>query len=81
MKDIDVFVIYWWNKEDGSKRYRCRGIGPTYDKFYDEWVPNSSYINTSDDWPWDFFKFGDSQDHEKLIRDFGKYVFEDKDDD
>jgi hypothetical protein len=76
MSNPDVIGIYWW-VEDGIKHYRCRGIGPKYEKFYKEWIPSSSYKCTGDDWPWDFFMFTDPKDHDRLIADFPGDVFED----
>jgi hypothetical protein len=75
----NVLGIFWWIKEDGTIRYRCRGIGKQYDRFYQEWVPGSSYRCTSTDWPWDFFVFDDPKDHDRLLKDFPAYVIEDND--
>lgn len=70
----DVMGIIWVFKPDGTRGYRCRGIGPTYDRFYQEWVPQSSYRCTGDDWPWDYFVFDDERDHAILLMDFGDIV-------
>jgi hypothetical protein len=78
MSDADVLGIYWW-VENGIKHYRCRGIGQKYTKFYNEWIPFSSYKSTGNDWPWDFFIFNNSDDHDRLIADFQNDVIEDWD--
>lgn len=38
---------------------------------YKNWIPNSSYKCTSDDFPWDYFVFTDPSDHWSLLRDYG----------
>lgn len=81
MSNVDVMGIHWWREDDGI-HYACRGIGPTYMKFYNEWVPKSSYRCTDQDFPWDYFMFDDPADHDRLIADFGNdIVREDKDTD
>jgi hypothetical protein len=77
--DDGVLGVYWWRDEKGI-HYRARGIGPKYERLY-RWLGKSSYRCTSVDWPWDFFMFDDPADHDRLIKDFGKDVMEDKDDD
>lgn len=78
-EEPNILGIFWWTKEDGTIRYRARGIGEQYRKFYHEWVPGSSYRCTSTDWPWDFFVFDDPKDHDRLLKDFPEDVIEDKD--
>lgn len=77
-EDNGFIIFYWWIKDDGSTRYRCRGSGEVYKKFYQEWIPKSSYRCTSDDFPWDFFVFDDPADHDRLIQDFPGDVFKDE---
>ena len=76
-EDNDIIGIIWWTDDDGSIHYRCRGIGKTYRKFYEEWVPTSSYRCTSVDFPWDFFVFDNPADHDRLIQDFPGIVVKD----
>lgn len=70
----DVMGIIWGFNPDGTKSYRCRGIGKTYDRFYREWVPQSSYRCTGVNFPWDYFVFDDDSDHAILLMDFGDIV-------
>jgi hypothetical protein len=74
----DVLGIIWWD-DDGVRKYRCCGTGEKYQKFYREFVPNSSYRCTSTDFPWDFFVFDNPQDHERLISAFPGDVSKDID--
>ena len=75
----NVLGIVWYDdKENNIRRYRCRGVGEKYTKFYREWVPKSSYKCTGSDFPWDYFIFKDSKDHDRLVNDFPGDVFEDK---
>lgn len=76
MEDEGVLGIVWWDDEDGVRHYGCRGTGPKYRHFY-IWAKHSSYRNTSSDWPWDYFVFDDPADHDRLIREFPKDVWED----
>jgi len=76
-EDNDIIGIIWWTDDDGSIHYRCRGTGETYRKFYEEWVPTSSYRCTSVDFPWDFFVFDNPIDHDRLIQDFPGIVVKD----
>jgi hypothetical protein len=67
-KDIIGFCRY---QEDGKTVYGCRGLGPTYDELYLEFIPNSSYECVREDFPWDYFIFNDENDEQKFIE---KYV-------
>lgn len=78
MDEANFLGIFWWRNEDGGISYRCRGSGRTYRQFYNEWVPTSSYVCTGDDWPWDYFRFENPEDHERLIKDFEQYIIEDR---
>ena len=74
--ELDALAIIWCNDEDGTRHYRCRGIGPTYKRFYHEWVPTSSYRCTGTDWPWDYFVLDDPSDHNRLVKDYHNDVWE-----
>lgn len=76
-KDDGVLGIIYHVKPDGTISYRCRGIGAKYDLFY-RWLNLTSYRCTSEDWPWDFFVFGNAKDHQRLLDNFSAYVSEDK---
>ena len=73
----DVIGFVWYINEDGIREYACRGIGLRYSKFYDEWVPKSSYRFIRMDWPWDMFVFDNPEDHTRLVNDFPDDVYED----
>lgn len=79
MNNSDIFCVYWYKLKDGSIEYRCRGIGSTYKKFYNEWIWKSSYRCIGEDFPWDFFVFDEPEDHDRLLKDFPNDIFEDKD--
>ena len=66
----DVIGFVWYINEEGIREYACRGIGLRYSKFYDEWVPKSSYRFIRMDWPWDMFVFDNPEDHTRLVNDF-----------
>lgn len=58
----NVLGIVWYDdKENNVRRYRCRGVGEKYTKFYREWVPKSSYKCTGSDFPWPWPKFNGSK--------------------
>jgi hypothetical protein len=52
--------------EDKNFTYGARGIGPKYEEFY-RWARTVSYRCTSEDWPWDYFRFTDPKDEEIFI--------------
>lgn len=72
----DVLGVYWWRDDDGVIHYRARGIGSKYIRFY-SWLEKTSYRCTGEDWPWDFFVFDNPADHDKMVAEFGKDVYED----
>jgi hypothetical protein len=72
----DILVIFYY-EENSIIHYRCNGTGDKYKLFYSEWIPNSSYKCTGEDFPWDYFIFTDPTDHVKLMQDFPDCVFED----
>lgn len=53
VKDDVLGIIYWTNK-DGSIKFRVRGIGPTYNEFFN-YIEDKPVKFTNDDWPWSFF--------------------------
>jgi len=73
----DVLGIYFHKNENGSFEYRARGTGKKYKKFYKEWIPNSSYVCVGEDFPWDYFRFNDPNDHDRLLKDYPEDVFDD----
>lgn len=76
---MDKMFIYWWKDDNDTIKYRCRGWGPKYLNFYENWILSSSYRCYHDDFPWDYFVFEDPKDHQRLIEDYPNDVFEDKD--
>jgi hypothetical protein len=75
-KETDVLRIWYW-VDNGIIKYRTRGIGKKYDDFYQNWIPKSSYHCIGDDYPWDFFVFKNTADHERLLKDYPEDVYED----
>ena len=74
----DVLGINWhrYGKDmPHGVAYECRGIGPTYKRFY-EWLSTTSYRCTGEDWPWDFFVFDDAKDHDRMMELFGAHIVE-----
>ena len=71
-------IILWWTYK-GDVRYRCRGTGETYRKFFNDWVPKSSYRNTGRRGRWDFFNLVDPKDHDRLLKQYPAFVIEDND--
>lgn len=65
--DILCFCTY---TSGDTTVYGCRGMGPTYLNFYNEWVPKTSYKCVRDDFPWDYFVFEDSTDEEEFIEKY-----------
>lgn len=70
-----VLGVIWWDTEDG-RHYRCQGSGSKYRRFY-QWVKQTSYRCTGEDFPWDFFVFDDLDDHDLLVKEFPGDVWED----
>jgi hypothetical protein len=66
----DVLAINYYIESDGAKKYECRGFGYKYEKFFNVWVPSSSYRFVHMDFPWVIFVFDNPEDHERLIRDY-----------
>ncbi len=76
----DVIGFSWYINEDGIREYGCRGTGPRYDKFYHEWIKDSSYRCIRVDFPWDIFVFDNPEDHDRLVKDFPNDVYEEEED-
>jgi hypothetical protein len=77
MDKTEIFNILWWKDDSGIINYSCRGFGKTYNEFYKNWIPTSSYRCTLEDFPWDYFVFDDPADHERLLKDFPESVSND----
>jgi len=69
-EDDDILGIVWYYNKEGNREYSCRGTGPKYDKFYNEWIETSSYRCVREDFPWDIFTFDNPNDHDRLVNDF-----------
>lgn len=81
----NVLGINYHIESDGTKIYQCTGAGPKYERFYNVWLPSSSYRSIKQDFPWDVFVFDNPEDHERLVRDYPDdvdfYEYIDEDDD
>ena len=68
MNELDIIGIHYWI-ENGKKLFRCRGIGKTYDQFY-EWLEDTSYVCDGEDMPWDYFHFTNEEDEQKILEKY-----------
>lgn len=64
MNSADVLGIVTCLRTTPTKSfhtYRVRGLGPTYERFY-EWLKQVNMTRQSDDWPWHYFSLEDPKD-------------------
>jgi hypothetical protein len=77
MKITDVIWFIRYSTDQYLSVYRCRGIGPTYDKFYRN-LPKS-YRCLFDDFPWDHFVFDDGDEEAKFCEEYAQFISDDMD--
>lgn len=61
----------------GRTIYGCRGIGKTYDEFYNRFLVGKSYVCAYDDFPWDYFFFENEKDEKEFLSIYGNLVYAD----
>ena len=76
-KTEDKLWLTIFTKEDGSIRYGCRMTsGPRYKELY-KWLQGStSYVSSSEDFPWDFFYFKNPRDELEFITRYESEIHE-----
>jgi len=72
-------IISWRHTTKGgltSRRYRARGVGVAYDKFY-EWLNAQRLGREETDWPWHSWEFLDAKNDETIRTLWGEFFLED----
>ena len=76
MEAEDKLWLTIFKTEAGEIRYGCRMTpGPRYEELYN-WLGRTSYESTSDDFPWDFFKFKNPKDELEFITRYEAEIHE-----
>lgn len=57
--------------KDGKRRYGCRGTGFIYKNFY-KWLNTKKIIDSTDDFPWDYFSLN-KEDEQEFLNSWIKY--------
>jgi hypothetical protein len=79
----DVLGIISWKHTtfEGAttRRFRARGTGPTYIKFY-EWLNTQTLGYQHDDWPWHSWSFVEPENDETIRLLWGEFFLSDDED-
>ena len=78
----DVFAIYKYVGWTANKRqvYGIRGIGPTYNAFWQTFSKNYKTTWEYDDWPWSYIAI-DEDNEQKFLKEFESHISEQIDED